>query len=79
MAAEISKSYRTLRERQPMGLGEYPDKIGGYHGCLPWYSSSSLKLQGNWIQLPVLRAGIKRSSGARSDRTLKLMEGEDEL
>jgi hypothetical protein len=58
-----------------MGLGEYPDKIGGYHGCLPWYSSSSLKLRGNWVELPILRAVMKSSYGARGDRTLKLMEG----
>jgi hypothetical protein len=75
MAAEISARYRTLRESQLMGLREYPDKIGGYHGCPLWHSSSSLKLQGNWIPLPVLRAGMKRESGASSNRTLKLMEG----
>jgi len=75
MAAEISTRYQTLRESPPTGLGEYPDKKGGYHGCLSWYGRSSLKLQDNWVSLPVLRAGMKRNSGASSNRTLKLMEG----
>jgi hypothetical protein len=75
MAAEISTGYQALPESPPTGLREYPDKIGGYHGCLSWYSRSSLKMQDNWISLPVLRAGMKRNSGASSNRTLKLMEG----
>jgi hypothetical protein len=58
-----------------MGLREYPDKIEGYHGCLPWYHSSSLKMQGNWIKLPILRVATKRSYGTRNDRTHQLTEG----
>ena len=33
------------------GLGEYPDKIEGYHGCSAWRGGSSLKLRGN--QCPI--------------------------
>jgi hypothetical protein len=76
MAAEITTRYQTLRESPLTGLREYPDKIGGYHGCLSRYNRSSLKLQDNWIPLPVLRAGMKGNSGASSNRTLKLMEGQ---
>ena len=58
MAEKLIKIYRAVRGLLPMGLGEYPDKIGGYHGCLPWCRSSSLNLQGNGIQLPAIAYAI---------------------
>ena len=61
MAAKLNKIYRAVWGFLPMGLGEYPDKIGGYHGCLPWHRSSSLKLQGNCIQLPAIAAAINEA------------------
>lgn len=61
MAAKLNKIYRGVWGFLPMGLGEYPDKIGGYHGCLPWHRSSSLKLQGNWAKLPVIPAAINKA------------------
>ena len=48
MAEKLEKYDRTLQWGfLPAVLGEYPDKKGGYHGCLKWWSSSSLKLRGS--------------------------------
>jgi hypothetical protein len=33
MAAEMIQIHRVLRRFRPMGVGEYPDIIEGYHGC----------------------------------------------
>jgi hypothetical protein len=33
MAKEIDREYDTFRKFCPLGLGEYPNKIGGYLGC----------------------------------------------
>jgi len=54
MAEKLNKIYRAVRGFLLTGLREFPDKIGGYHGCLPWYSSSSLKLKGNRAKLPAI-------------------------
>jgi hypothetical protein len=61
MAAELDKIHHTLRGFAPPGLGEYPDKIGGYHGCLTWRRSSSLKLQGNWLKLSAVPVAIDKA------------------
>jgi hypothetical protein len=33
MAKEMNRGYDTFRKFCPKGLGEYPNKIGGYLGC----------------------------------------------
>jgi len=58
MAEKLKKLYRAVWKFLLAGLGEYPDKIGGYHGCLPWHRSSSLKIQGNCTQLFAIAAAI---------------------
>jgi len=67
MAEKLDKIYRKARGFLPMRrLGEYPDKIGGYHGCLPWHHGSSLKLQGNRTKLPEVTAAINEAMEERA-------------
>jgi hypothetical protein len=71
----MSNRVPTHREAQPRRLGEYPDKIGGYHGCQPWLRSSSLKMQGNWIKLPVLRVALNEAVANNATGPLTAREG----
>lgn len=61
MAEKLKKLYRAVWGFLLTGVGEYPDKIGGYHGCLPWHRSSSLKMKGNWAKLPAIPAAINKA------------------
>ncbi len=58
MAAKLNYIYRAVWEFMLAGLGEFPDKIWGYHGCWSWHRSSSLKLQGRYIQMPAIPVAI---------------------
>lgn len=55
----MTQIHRELRGFWPMGVGEYPDEIEGYLGCLPYYGRSSLRLWGNCIQSPLLSVAIR--------------------
>ncbi len=78
MATKLKYIYRTVWGFLLTGLREYPDKIGGYHGCLPWRRSSSLKLQGKREKLAVITVAVNGAM-AKSDRTLWIIrEAEDE-
>jgi len=61
MAAKLITYFRNFWGFLSTLLREYPDKIGGYHGCLPWHRSSSLKMKGNWAKLPAIPAAINKA------------------
>ena len=61
MAERLKRMYRHMRGFLSGGLGEYPDKIGGYHGCSMRQRSSSLKLQGRCVKLPAITAVINQA------------------
>ena len=61
MAEGLNYTFHNVRGSQSKGLREYPDKIGGYHGCPLWQRSSSLKLQGKCKNLPGFTAVIEQA------------------
>lgn len=66
MAAELKKLYHAACKFVLTGLGEYPDKIGGYHGCPLWHHGCSLKMQGCCIQLPAIAAACDEAMAKKA-------------
>ena len=52
MAAELNKTHGRSPGGPAGGLREYPDEIGGYHGCPSGRRSSSLKMEGVRVPAP---------------------------
>ena len=76
MATKLITMLNALSDFLPLGLREYPDKIGGYHGCLSRCHGSSLKPEGIDIQMPAIPVAINRV--AAEERTIPYIFGEAE-
>ena len=74
MAAKLITDFRKFWGFLFTILREYPDKIGGYHGCLSWYRSSSLKLVGICIQMPAIPAANKETLTEERTMPYKIRE-----
>jgi hypothetical protein len=76
MATKLINMLNALSDYLSLGLREFPDKIGGYHGCLSWCHGSSLKLEGIDIQMLAVHVAINRVTV--KERTVPYIFGEAE-
>lgn len=77
MAERLKFTYSNVRDSQSKRLREYPDKIGGYHGCSLWRRSSSLKLQGKCKNMPVFTTNIEQAIAEKRPHPKAIREAGD--
>ena len=73
MAAQLDKRRTGRRRDAPGTLGDYPDEIGGYHGCRSSSPGSSLIMPGT-VHHPGLRWRLRFKNGGPGVGPLAIME-----